>query len=223
MAKPPVAPARPDGRVIDFHFDFISPYGYFAAMQIEDLARRHGYLVRWHAFRLGVAVVKVMGLRPLMETPMKSEYVLRDIARLALVYALPIAVPLLPPDPVFLGSAFYVVEARYRDLLPAFTKRLYQHIWGQGQAVHSIDQLQRVARSAGIDGAAPFSAAAMATGRARLDAATRSSIGRGIFGSPTFVAGNEAIWGVDRLWMLEHFLSKQCQWSRYSPRRQGRP
>lgn len=55
-------------RNIDFYFDFISPYAYFASTQIEAIALRHGYTVAWRPFRLGVTVTKVMGLKPLLET-----------------------------------------------------------------------------------------------------------------------------------------------------------
>src|SRR6185369_560567 len=66
---------------IDFYFDFLSSYGYFASLRIEALAARHGRAVRWHSMLLGVAVMKTMGLKPLLETPLKSDYVLRDVAR----------------------------------------------------------------------------------------------------------------------------------------------
>jgi 2-hydroxychromene-2-carboxylate isomerase len=194
--------------VIDFYFDFISPYGYFAAMQIEALARRYNYTVRWHAFRVGVLVVKVMGLRPLLETPLKNEYVRRDIDRLSTMYGLPVAASTTVPDPVFLGSAFYAVEETHADSLPGFAKQLYARIWTCGAEVGDVEQLLAVARFAGLDGDRLFSPGAMETGRRRLKAATDDAIARGVFGSPTFVVGDEVIWGVDRLWMLEHFLQK---------------
>lgn len=212
MTEPDAPAARSEApeadRVIDFYFDFISPYGYFAAMQIEALAQRYQYTVRWHAFRLGVVVVKVMGLRPLMETPLKNDYVLRDIARLSAMYALAIEASPKALDPVFLGSAFYAVKAANPTRLPHFTKRLYAQIWAAGEEICSVDQLVSIAQCAGFDECRWFSPSAMAAGRLRLKEATANAIERGIFGSPTFVIGDELIWGVDRLWMLEHFLRK---------------
>ncbi|MEA3192990.1 MAG: hypothetical protein QOD26_1323, partial [Betaproteobacteria bacterium] len=32
---------------IDFYFDFSSPYGYFAATKIDDIAARHARTVTW--------------------------------------------------------------------------------------------------------------------------------------------------------------------------------
>lgn len=193
-------------QVIDFYFDFISPYGYFAAMQIEAVAARHNYTVRWHVFRLGVAVVKVMGLRPMMETPLKSTYVLRDIERLSAMYALPVVRTTMAPDPVLLGSAFYAVKEAHPDILPSFAKLMYARIWQHGEQLKDVSQLASIANDAGMNGDKMFSPAAMEAGRHRLKEATGDAIERGIFGSPTFVVGNEMIWGVDRLWMLEHYL-----------------
>ena len=42
---------------LHFHFDFISPYGYFASLRIEAIAQRHGRTVEWHAMLLGVSVL----------------------------------------------------------------------------------------------------------------------------------------------------------------------
>ncbi|MGB0631259.1 MAG: DsbA family protein, partial [Alphaproteobacteria bacterium] len=59
---------------VDFYFDFLSPYGYLAATQIDDLAARYDRGVVWRPFLVGVTVMNVMGMKPLMETPLKSDY-----------------------------------------------------------------------------------------------------------------------------------------------------
>ena len=38
---------------IDFYFDFLSLYGYFASLRIEAVAARHGRTVRWNSMLLG--------------------------------------------------------------------------------------------------------------------------------------------------------------------------
>ncbi|MBI2225012.1 MAG: DsbA family protein, partial [Betaproteobacteria bacterium] len=67
---------------IDFYFDYSSPYGYFAAMKIDDLAARHGRSVNWKPILLG-AVFKVTGGKPLPSLPLKGDYAKRDMARSA--------------------------------------------------------------------------------------------------------------------------------------------
>jgi 2-hydroxychromene-2-carboxylate isomerase len=49
---------------IDLYFDFASPYGFIAAMEIDALAAAGGRAVRWHPFLLG-AVYKKVGQSPL--------------------------------------------------------------------------------------------------------------------------------------------------------------
>lgn len=78
---------------IEFYFDFISPYGYLAATRIETLAGRYGRTVEWRPFLLGVTVMEVMGLKPIMQTPLKSDYAAVDLPRMARLLGAPLATP----------------------------------------------------------------------------------------------------------------------------------
>ena len=97
------APTAGDKLPVDFYFDFLSGYGYVASLRIEAIAARHGRKVDWHCMLLGVAVMKVMGLKPLLETPLKGDYVLRDFARYqrrhGLEMARKVSDPMMDPRP----------------------------------------------------------------------------------------------------------------------------
>src|SRR5262249_34972704 len=67
---------------IEFWFDFASGYAYFAALEIEALAGRHGRSALWRPFTLGAAVT-VTDAQGLSRTPLKGEYARRDWQRLA--------------------------------------------------------------------------------------------------------------------------------------------
>jgi 2-hydroxychromene-2-carboxylate isomerase len=67
---------------LDFYFDFTSPYAYNAALQIDGLAAKHDYSVRWHPFLVGAAL-SVTGRAPSLETPVVDQYVLNDMQRSA--------------------------------------------------------------------------------------------------------------------------------------------
>jgi 2-hydroxychromene-2-carboxylate isomerase len=81
---------------IEFFFDFVSPYGWFAAERIGALARAHARAVAWRPLLLKVTVLQAMGLSPLLETPLKGAYIARDVARSARYYGL----PWRPPTPM---------------------------------------------------------------------------------------------------------------------------
>src|SRR5947199_8702400 len=107
---------------IDFYFDFLSLYGYFASLRIEALAARHGRTVRWHSMLLGVSVMKTMGLKPLLDTPLKSDYVIRDTARYVrrhgLVIGRKVTDPFMDPRPA--ARAFYWLRREHAGCETAF-------------------------------------------------------------------------------------------------------
>src|SRR2546430_1077178 len=70
------------GPMIEFYFDFSSPYGYLASHKIEALAAKHGREVDWRPMLLG-AVFKQTGAAPLTMVPLKGDYSRRDFFRSA--------------------------------------------------------------------------------------------------------------------------------------------
>jgi hypothetical protein len=83
--SPTVLPPKPEETMADpiaFYFDFSSPYGYLASTRIDALAEKHGRMVTWRPFLLGVAF-KTTGQLPLVEQPLRGPYSLHDFARSA--------------------------------------------------------------------------------------------------------------------------------------------
>ena len=97
---------------LEFYFDYSSPYGYFAAMKIDDLAAKYGRAVNWKPILLG-AVFKISGGAPLPTLPLKGPYALRDILRSArfhgVEYKQPSKFPVATQAP---GRPFYWVNTR---------------------------------------------------------------------------------------------------------------
>jgi 2-hydroxychromene-2-carboxylate isomerase len=95
-------------KCVDFYFDFISPFGFFASLQIGALAARYGYSVRWHSMLIGVSVLKVMGMKPFLKIPLKGPHTIRDAQRYArkqaITFGRKIDDPLVDPRPA--GKAF---------------------------------------------------------------------------------------------------------------------
>src|SRR5512146_1604959 len=111
---------------IDFYFDFMSPYGWFAARQIDAIGAKFGRDVTWRPMLLGVTVLQVMGLKALPDTPLKGEYLELDVPRTARLYQLPYN----PPSPMP-GNSLAPARAYYWlfDRDPAAAKRLAQRLY----------------------------------------------------------------------------------------------
>lgn len=191
---------------IEFWFDFNSPYGYFGALQIEEIAARHGRGVVWRAFLLG-AILPVTGMQNLVATPLRGDYARRDWARLARRMGVPFQLPAADLSmSVTAGRSFYFLEKERPDAAKRFARRYFEESFGRGTV---FDEATVVALAAeyGADAAMIAEALHSEEMRARFRAVTEEGKRRGVFGSPFFFVDGEPFWGADRLPMVDEWLA----------------
>jgi 2-hydroxychromene-2-carboxylate isomerase len=193
---------------VDFYFDFISPYAYIGSTQIERIAARHGRAVEWRPVLIGITVMKIMGLKPLMETPLKSDYLRHDGPRRARIYGVPFRQHELSGiNSLAACRAFLWLKARDPDLAKRFAQRIFTRLWVDGRDITSPEAVAEEAAALDVDVNALLTAIAMPEGKQALHDAVEFAVARGVFGVPFFIADGEPIWGCDRFWMLEHWLA----------------
>jgi 2-hydroxychromene-2-carboxylate isomerase len=194
---------------IDFYFDFLSLYGYFASLRIEELAARHGRDVRWHSMLLGVAVMKTMGLKPLLETPLKSDYVIRDTARYVRRHGLQLGRRLTDPfmDPRAAARGFYWVRRNRPGQEAAFAHAALHAYWAEGRELGTPCEVAALAPEIGAQPDDMRAGIEGDTARSDLREAVAASLARGVFGSPFFIVDGEPFWGSDRLELLDEWLT----------------
>jgi 2-hydroxychromene-2-carboxylate isomerase len=198
---------------IEFYFDLISPYGYFASTRIEALASKYGRSVDWKPVLLGVTVMKIMGLRPLMQTPLKRDYLRHDKPRMARLLGVPFREhSLADVNSLAALRAFLWLKARDPALAVRFAKRIYARLWTESQDITDAMVVVEEAAKLGADGQALAAELESAGAKQSLKDAVDAAVAKGVFGVPTFIVDGESIWGVDRLWMLEHWL-RHGTWS----------
>jgi len=199
---------------IDFYFDFISPYGYLAATRIEAIGEAHRRPVAWRPFLLGVTVMQVMGIKPLMETPLKSDYLVVDRPRMASLLGAPLVIPDLDGvNGVAASRAFYWLAERDGAAARGLARRLLERLWVEGRDITGPGIVVEEAAGLGIDGDALAAALGDARVKDLLRVAVDAAVARKVFGSPFFIVDDQPIWGVDRLWMIEHWL-RHGSWER---------
>ncbi len=194
---------------IDFYFDFLSMYGYFASLRIDAIARRHGRSVRWHSMLLGVSVMKTMGLKPLLETPLKGDYVVRDSLRYLRKQGLQIARhpadPMMDPRPA--ARAFYWLRCEHPGTETAFAREVLDRYWRLGQDLGRPEAVADMAPLFGLKEVVLLEGMETDLARDALRSAVAASLERGVFGSPFFFVDGEPFWGSDRLEQLDDWLS----------------
>ncbi|WP_420590576.1 2-hydroxychromene-2-carboxylate isomerase [Bacterioplanoides sp.] len=196
---------------INFYFDFISPYGYVAAAKIKEIADRYDRQIEWHPMLLGVSVLKKMGLKPLLETPLKGAYCMKDLPRLAALYDIPLKPAFPMPKPLPAARCLTWVRQNMPIKTEEFALAVYRSYWAEGKNISDYSVLAGIADLIGIDGDRMIADAEGEPVKQALMSAVEDSMKQGVFGSPTFEVDGELIWGCDRLWMLEHWL-KYGRW-----------
>jgi 2-hydroxychromene-2-carboxylate isomerase len=192
---------------IDFYFDFSSPYGYFAAANINGIAARHGRAVTWRPILLG-AVFKVTGQQPLPTIPLKGTYAKRDLERSARLLGLPFKLPTpFPISSTAPSRAFYWVTDTDPELASKLASALYSAYFGDGRDISTPEVTVEVAGKVGIDRAELSQALNDSAVKDRLRREVEAAIGRGVFGSPYIVIDGEPFWGADRLDQVEKWLA----------------
>ena len=193
---------------IDFFFDFSSPYGYFAAMRIDELATRHARQVRWQPYLMGAAM-KLTGAHPLIARELVKDYAALDLARTARLYGLPFELPTpFPVATVAAGRAFWWLNEQNIDQARSFAKSLYRAYFTEGRNIGEPSVVIDVAAENGIERKAVQAALADDKVKKKLRAVTDHAISIGVFGSPFFIVDGEPFWGNDRVSQIDEWLSR---------------
>lgn len=200
--------ARSEERVVDFYFDFISPFGFFASLRIDALAARYGYRTRWNPMLIGVSVLKVMGMKPLLETPLKGSYILRDGNRYArrekIQLGRAIDAPMVDPRPA--GRAFSWIRRHRSDREKEFAQRVFAAYWLHGQDISNAATLDEILATTGLDLPEVMTGIRSDEAASLLRHNVEASLERGVFGSPYFIVDGEPFFGVEKMELMEEWL-----------------
>jgi 2-hydroxychromene-2-carboxylate isomerase len=197
MTKPP----------IDFYFDIFSPFAYLAATQIDALAARHGRSVEWRPVLVGVTILKVMGMKPLPEYPLKGPYLAHDALRLAKIWGVPFKPHgLKGHNSLNALRAFAWLKQSDPEGAKRFALAMFRRLWVDGLDITQPETCAQEARNIGLDGDALMRAIATPEVKALLQAQVEHAIAQGVFGVPFVIADGEPFFGNDHFWMLEQWL-----------------
>jgi 2-hydroxychromene-2-carboxylate isomerase len=196
---------------VDFYFDFISPFGFLASLAIDDIAARQGRECRWRPMLLGISVMKVMGVKPLGDTPMKGPYLSNQLRRHGRKLGLHPARPLVGApgcNSLLASRAFYWLNPRDGALAKEFARGTLAAYWRKAEDIGTINVISDVLASVGGDPEPLLQGIASGEASALCRAAVDESIEKGVFGSPFIHADGEPFFGYDNLAEMEEWLSR---------------
>ena len=193
---------------LQFWFDFASTYSYPAAMRIERLAQERGVPLLWNAFLLSrIFRAQDWNDSPFNLYPVKGRYMWRDLERICETEGLPFRRPSRFPRNGLLAARIAAGFAT-EDWTPAFVRAVYHANFAEDQDIADRRVITACLRSVHQDADTVLEAAGSEEAKTMLRTRTERAVKVGIFGAPSFIAGEELFWGNDR---LEEALS-WCQW-----------
>lgn len=191
---------------IDFYFDFASPYGYIAAQSIDELAAGYGRTVNWHAIVLDANFQSLERIR-VPNSVMRSDYVRRDVVRLAAFMKVPYNTPSsLGLHTEMAARLFHWFNDRDPEQGRKFAQAVYKAYFVDDRNIAQGEVLQELCATQHVSPDQLQAIANDTAARARLKAEIDLAEARGVFGSPFFIVEGERFWGNDRLPQLEHWL-----------------
>jgi len=183
---------------LEFWFEFASTYSYLSATRLPAIAEANGVSVTWRPFLLG-PIFKAQGwdTSPFIIYQAKGNYMLRDMERQAELYGLRFKRPSPFPQHSVLAARVAQLALDTSQGID-FCQNVYLMQFAEGQNIAEVDVISASLIAANLTTDLIEKAQEPAS-KHRLRESTEEAMRRGIFGAPSFFAGNELFWGNDRL------------------------
>jgi len=106
--------------------------------------------------------------------------------------------------------AFVLLKERDAGLAKLLAQKVFSRLWVRGLNMTETDDIADEAKDLGVD--VPMLLRDIETDYAKdaLKREVAAAIQAGVFGVPYFVVDGEPIWGVDRMWMVEHWAIRHA-------------
>lgn len=181
---------------LDFYFDFISPYAYFAWPRVQQFCETHKLTLVAHPVVFGKLLDHWGQLGP-AEMPPKREWLFKYCYRYAHQNEIPFDPPEMHPFNPLTALRLALPQVAGERQFDMITT-LFQLAWADGGDPSSPEQVARVLSSAGFDKDTLLRRIGNADVKQALISETAEAVDRGVFGVPTMMLGNELFWGNDQ-------------------------
>ncbi|CAB3741406.1 2-hydroxychromene-2-carboxylate isomerase [Paraburkholderia phenoliruptrix] len=197
--SPTTVSTTPPARDIEFWFDFGSNYSYLSVMRIEAEAAARGVRIVWRPFLLG-PIFRALGFdnSPFVLQKEKGAYVWKDMERQCRKYGIALTRPSVFPRAALLAMRVALLGAE-REWIAAFCREIMQQNFVHDRDIGSVEVVSEALVTLGLPAQQIVEEAQSDANKLRLREQTEAAAAKGIFGAPTFFAGDEMFWGNDRL------------------------
>ena len=194
-------------KTIEFYFDFGSPTAYLAYTQLPKIAAETGAELIYKPVLLGGIFQATQNASPMM-VPAKGKYMLRDLARFAARYGVPLQHNShFPINTLQMMRGAVGVQQRLPQLFTTYVETLYRGMWVDSLTLGDPAVLGATLAKAGIDPQEVLALCADPAIKDQLKSDTEAAVKRGLFGVPVMFVGRDMYFGQDRLDFVREALA----------------
>jgi 2-hydroxychromene-2-carboxylate isomerase len=188
----------------NFYFDFLSPFSFFAFKRLSQLENT---TIHYRPVALG-PLLNHWGIKGPGEVTPKREFLLKQCLRYAAKNKMSFTTPKTHPF-----NSLYALRLALKstagELQPQVIKTLWEAGWEKRIDMGEPDELQTVLKEAGLPAEELYEKSFSKEAKVELKANIQEAISFGVFGVPSFVAGDELFWGNDAIESFLDYLSGQ--------------
>ncbi|MDE0691231.1 MAG: 2-hydroxychromene-2-carboxylate isomerase [Gammaproteobacteria bacterium] len=197
---------------VEFHFDFGSPNAYLSHLVIPDIEERAGVTFEYVPVLLGGVFKATGNVSPavsLQGIKNKPEYQRLETERFVRQHG----ITAYHSNPHFPVNTLQImrgaVYARRAGFFERYVDAVYRHMWAEGRKMDDADVIAAALAESDLPAADILAGIQDPDVKAELIANTEGSVARGVFGSPSFLVGDELYFGKDRLREVEDEIERQ--------------
>ena len=191
---------------LDFYFDFISPYSYFAHKEIIKIKKKNSIKVRYKPILLG-GLHNLHGIKAPAFIPAKAKHMIRDCKLIAekngIIFKFNSYFPIKSLN--LMRGVFVAEEDNFKSY---YIENIFNSIWQDGLNMNDENIIQKVLKNLNVNPKTFFLRSTSSSIKELLKTKTGDAYNKGIFGAPSFVVNNKIFWGQDRIEFALNELSK---------------
>jgi 2-hydroxychromene-2-carboxylate isomerase len=155
-----------------------------------------------------VSVLKVMGIPPIVDLPMKGDYIVRDALRYARQHGVPFERSSTPGGarPLAAGRAFAWARTIDPQAAKQLAAALYRSCFVECRDIGAQGVVCECLVRCGFDAADYERAQGQNIPAQLLTSNVKASLAKNVFGSPFFIVDGEPFFGVEKMHVLDDWL-----------------
>jgi len=189
---------------LNFYFDFLSPFSYFAWLKLDELSKELNLKVNYKPVALGPLLNHWQIKGPGEVTP-KREFLLKQMLRYSEAHNIPFTTPKTHPF-----NSLYALRLSMKGVAGEHQERVIASFWKAGWQARidmgEPDELLKVLRENDLPADELYEKSFSREAKVELKNNIAEAISHGAFGVPSFVIDGELFWGNDSMTDLKNFI-----------------